>query len=247
MTLAMFDSVDVSQIPADAVAAAGYTSGDWPTFPELAARCPHAELLSIAVNAGEDAECLDVETGDATAADIPDWQERQRGKGVTRPCIYADASTMEADVLPVLSSAKISRGSVRLWSAHYTNAAHICGPDSCKAVSIAMDGTQWTDQALGRNLDESLLAADFFAVPAPPAKPATVPQVTGWTTAGMDSLAQLAGAHHCEVSAILRLTAQRSPGALYPPDVATLINGVFGGTIDPRKPMPAGLRLYLPG
>lgn len=81
--------------------------------------------------------------------------------------------------------------------------------------------------------------------PAPPAAPPTRPPFVEWVTAGQDSLAQLAAAHHCEVSAILRLTAQRS--GLYPPDVASLINGVFGGTTDPRKPMPAGLKLYLPG
>lgn len=83
--------------------------------------------------------------------------------------------------------------------------------------------------------------------PAPPAAPPTVPQVREWTTAGQSSLAQLAADQHCEVSAILRLTAEHSPGQMYPPDVATLINGVFAGTIDPRKPMPAGLRLWLPG
>jgi hypothetical protein len=83
---------------------------------------------------------------------------------------------------------------------------------------------------------------------APPAKPATVPAgPVEWTTAGQSSLAELAAGHRCEVSAILRLTAERSPGAVYPPDIATYLNRVFAGTTDPRKPMPAGLKLWLPG
>ena len=178
----MFDSIDVAQIPADAVAAAGYTSGNWPTFPELVSRFPHALLLSIAVNAGEDAEALDIEAGDATPADVGGWYARQRAKGATRPCLYGSASTMDTGIVPVVRAGRIVRSGVRLWSAHYTNTAHICGPKSCGAVSIDMDGTQWTDRAMGRNLDQSLLAADFFgsapltaAKPAPPAAKATVP------------------------------------------------------------------------
>jgi hypothetical protein len=70
--------------------------------------------------------------------------------------------------------------------------------------------------------------------------------VRPWTTAGQSSLAQLAASQGCEVSAILRLTAENSPGSIYQPNVATLINGVFSGAISPDKPMPAGLTLYLP-
>jgi hypothetical protein len=47
-------------------------------------------------------------------------------------------------ILPVLSQAKISRSEVRLWSAHYGLGEHICGPGSCGAVPVEVDGTQWT-------------------------------------------------------------------------------------------------------
>jgi hypothetical protein len=66
------------------------------------------------------------------------------------------------------------------------------------------------------------------------------------TTGGKESLAALAGEHKCQPSAILRLTAEHSPGDAYPPNVATYINGVFRGTISHTDPMPAGLHLYLP-
>ena len=162
MTLTMYDSVDISQIPPNAQAVAGYTSGRWVTYPHLVAAFPHAHVLSIAVNAAHDADCLDVETGDATPAQGAAWYQRQKTRGVTRPCLYASVSVMQADILPALSKAGISRAAVRLWSAHYTGSAHICGPSTCRQLGIAADGTQWTDRALGRNLDESLLADSFF-------------------------------------------------------------------------------------
>jgi hypothetical protein len=66
------------------------------------------------------------------------------------------------------------------------------------------------------------------------------------TTAGKESLAELAEEHKTQPSAILRLTAEHSPGNVYPPNVATYINGVFRGTIAASDHMPAGLHLFLP-
>jgi Putative peptidoglycan binding domain len=109
------------------------------------------------------------------------WYERQRQRGIARPCLYASASVMQSSVVPVLLAAAVPRSSVRLWSAHYSGSAHICGPASCKLTSIEMDGCQFTDNALGRDLDESLLAADLFGTaPTPPA--------TGWTAAMISDL-----------------------------------------------------------
>ena len=68
-----------------------------------------------------------------------------------------------------------------------------------------------------------------------------------WTTAGQGSLAALAQAHGTEPSAILRLTAEHSPGSVFDPATARYLNGIFAGTADPRAPMPAGLKLWLPG
>ena len=158
--ITMFDSIDVSQIPSNAQAVAGYVGGSWATWSSLAAKFPHAQRLSIAVNSGEDADCLDIEPGDATAGDVPGWFARQRARGVARPCLYASVSTM-GSLLGVLRMAGISRSSVRLWSAHYAG-QHICGPGSCGQISTPMDGSQWTSTALGRSLDESLLVDGFF-------------------------------------------------------------------------------------
>jgi hypothetical protein len=66
-----------------------------------------------------------------------------------------------------LGGAGISRAAVRLWSAHYGQGKHICGPGTCGLTRHACDGTQWTDSALGRNLDESILLSNFFSPSAP--------------------------------------------------------------------------------
>ena len=66
------------------------------------------------------------------------------------------------------------------------------------------------------------------------------------TTGGAMSLADLAAQHHTKSSTILRLTAENSPKAAFPPNVAEYINGVFEGRITHDQHMPSGLRLYLP-
>ena len=81
----MFDSIDLSQIPATAPAVAGYVDGRWPTFARLPGMFPHAHLLSVAVTAAGDADCLDIETGDATPADAAGWYARQKAQGGRAP------------------------------------------------------------------------------------------------------------------------------------------------------------------
>jgi hypothetical protein len=162
MTLTMYDAITVPNIPSNASYVAGYVGGLWPTYPTLVKQFPKATLLSIAINSSENAECLDVETGDATIADIPAWVKRQEANDVSRPVIYSSVGNMNS-ILSTLSANNISRQSVRLWSAHYGQGNHICGPSSCGQIRTDMDGTQWTDNANGKSLDQSALNANFFA------------------------------------------------------------------------------------
>lgn len=164
----MFDSVTVSAIPADAPAVAGYVGGRWPTFSSLGARFPHAHLLSIAINASENARCLDVENGDAVPSQAPAWLRDHADRSHGLPVLYTSASQLQA-VINACSAAGITRDKYLLWSAHYTFHAHICAPNVCGYP--AADGCQWTDRALGRNLDESLVSALFFGPPPPPKDP----------------------------------------------------------------------------
>lgn len=173
--ITMFDTAFSDQFPAGAQAYAAYVDGgvgDQPNYAHIVSAFPNARHLSIALFAANDADALDVESGAAEPADIPGWHARQVARGISRPVIYANVYTMGAEVLPVLSAAGIARAAVRLWTAHYGFGEHACGPGSCRELSVDADGTQWTSAALGRTLDQSLLAADFFGTTPAPVVPA---------------------------------------------------------------------------
>ena len=157
----MFDSIDLTQIPKQAEAVACYVNGYWPTFRDLEKFWPHAKRLSIAVTSSADAECLDVEPGDATPADAPGWVRRQQRRGLRQPVIYCSLSMVPA-VLQALDNAGIKRSEIRLWTAHYTHEPHRCGPGCGMAMPTKADATQFTDHSGGRSLDESLCAPGFL-------------------------------------------------------------------------------------
>lgn len=170
MTVTMYDTAFNNQFISGAQAYAGYVDGgigNQPNYAYIVSAFPKAQHLSIALFPGDDAECLDVESGAAKPSGIPGWHARQVARGVSRPVIYASASTMEAAVIPVVNALPGGRPSARLWSAHYGQDEHVCGPASCRATGISMDGTQWTSNAHGLTLDQSLLLGDFFGSPSP--------------------------------------------------------------------------------
>jgi len=190
----MFDTAENDQYPASAAAYAGYVDGgigDQPNYAHIVSAYPGAHHLSIALSAGNDADVLDVENGAASPADIPGWHARQVARGIVRPVIYASVSAMNDAILPVLKLAGIGAPHRRLWTAHYGAGEHICGPKSCGALSGDADGTQWTPNAMGRNLDQSLLDPDFFGTPAPPPPPSdwVFGKVRGLAVSGIRSAA----------------------------------------------------------
>jgi hypothetical protein len=163
--ITLYDSIEPDLMPPNSEAVAGYTGGKWPTFPLLAGRFPKAHRLSIAVRAADDGECLDIETGDASPGDAPAWFERQKAKGVQRPCFYTSLSNVDT-LHSALVAAGIHRGDYRLWVAHYTYSPHICGP--AEGISTYGDACQYSDKALNRNLDVSLCVDSFFGAVDPP-------------------------------------------------------------------------------
>jgi peptidoglycan hydrolase-like protein with peptidoglycan-binding domain len=158
-TLFMFDDVDVSLLPAGAYAYAGYLDGYYANFAQVKAAHPEAHLIGIVTRASEDGDALDVEPGDATISQAPDWVKRQHARGIARPIVYVSAANAQS-MITTLTEAGAGRPSYRLWLAHYGAGQHICGPASCGYPQA--DGTQFTSKALGESLDESLVAADFF-------------------------------------------------------------------------------------
>lgn len=156
----MYDDVNLSLIPKDAQAVAGYVGGRWPTFSKLRAAFPRAKkYVSVAVNASEDADILDVESGDATNAQAAAWFHRQKAK---RPGFYTSVSNVAA-LQSELARAGISRGAYKLWTAHYIDVSHLCNPKCYRGMPTTADATQYTDHALGRSLDASVTTPAFFA------------------------------------------------------------------------------------
>lgn len=160
--LTMFDSVTPTQIPANAKAVAGYVNGLWPTWDTVCRLFPHAKHLSIAVNAHADAEALDIERGDAINEDAPAWLRRQQKRGVKQPVLYTSVSNAQA-LVELLRRNGISRSEYRLWTAHYTYKAHRCSSVCGFGFTAGADATQYSDHALGKNLDASLCSPTFFA------------------------------------------------------------------------------------
>jgi len=161
----MYDDVNLALIPKDAQAVAGYVGGHWPTFSRLRAMFPGArKRVSIAVSASEDADILDVESGDATNDQAAAWFKRQhiQRTPASHPGFYTSVSNVAA-LTDTLSQAGIPRSSYKLWTAHYTDVAHLCSSKCYRGMPTTADATQYTDHALGRSLDASVVTPAFFS------------------------------------------------------------------------------------
>lgn len=169
MPVTMYDDISVSAIPANAEAVAGYVGGKWPTYPELVKRFPKAHKLSIAVTSTEDAECLDVEPGDASNIQAPAWVKRQQARGVKKPVVYTSVSNAPA-LIATLAKAGVKRTDIRLWTAHYTGRPHLCSSACGFGFKFTADATQYDDHAFGRSLDVSLCSDAFFGTAPDPRK-----------------------------------------------------------------------------
>ena len=157
----------------------------WPTYAQLEKNFPHARLLDITVNAETNANCLDVENGDATIEQAPDWVKRQIARKVYRPCLYTSAGNLRA-LVATMSAAGVPPLAYRVWSAHYTGQRHLCAPFSCGFGVTEVDGTQFTSKANGHSLDESVLNPEFFDTP-----PAPEPALPAWEGTAMNKLPTL--------------------------------------------------------
>lgn len=175
----MLDDVNLSIMESrasGAYAIAGYVNGRYSNWPAIVAKYGKSGkyLLSIDVqgNPGAGAQCLDVEKGDATIAQAPAWFKVTAANGRRArdlrwyPKLYTSAGNAEA-LIAEMSKADIARDAYMLWSAHYTQKAHICGPRTCGYPQA--DATQWTSAFDGASLDASLCYGYFFAGPGAPA------------------------------------------------------------------------------
>lgn len=163
-TASMYDAVSVGNIPARPFAAAGYTAGNFITWPFVRSHAQHA--ISIAVQARWHADCLDVEPYDATPQQAGPWAVADIKAGFKRPCLYSDLSEMPAVQASLRASLGASwRGRVFLWLAWYR---HIPG------LVSGYDAVQYDDHCLGRNLDCSTVTLAFLSIAQPPYAPLPV-------------------------------------------------------------------------
>lgn len=159
MVLVMYDAINVSEFAGLTMdAAAGYVDGRWPTFATLGQHVPPGtKLVSISVF-GNPADCIDVEKGDVGNNQGAAWARKRIDEGHWKPIVYTSAGNATA-MFNALGAVGVKRNQIRYWSAHYTT-RHICSPSVCGYPQA--DGTQWTDRAHGRNLDQSELENNFF-------------------------------------------------------------------------------------
>jgi len=190
MTLAMPDSIYPANLPPGYPAYLGYVDGHWPTYSQLETMFPAAYLIGLTVTGSTyHADGIDVEPGNPDAAHGAQWAaEKLNRTPASRPVIYASTVGTPGygmvDIIPHLASLQVPLTKVRLLSAHYTSAAHICGPGTCGLISHPMDGTQWTDKHPGNSgslIDMSVLLDSFFVKDPPPDPPQEeAVQVPGW-------------------------------------------------------------------
>jgi hypothetical protein len=163
----MYDTVTLDDLHGLAMdAAAGYVDG-YTTWPDLPGHVPPGTILmSITARMPpKAADCVDIEPERVwPISKGVSWTKDRLARGVWRPVVYTGASNGRA-VLAELGKAGISRGQIRFWTAHYAG-QHFCGPATCGYLDSPADGTQWTQAAHGRNLDQSTLANWFFDGPA---------------------------------------------------------------------------------
>lgn len=161
-------------LPAEAVAA--YSNGKFANFGAAKAAFSHLNLLEIDVKNQGIGNAGDFEAGDMDPSLAGSWAKGRIEAGVHRPVLYFQVSSWPA-IMRSLKAAGIARKQVRIWTAHWTGKPHRCSSKCGFGVTGTADATQWASADskhrtlpppyVGRNVDVSLTAPNFFAAPAP--------------------------------------------------------------------------------
>ena len=160
-TAEMLDGIYVSDFHGlQPFALAGYTAGAWPDYLGLRAAFPTTHAISIAISARWHADCLDIEPGDAVPSQAGPWAKADIAAGFKHPCEYGDLSEMPAIKASLAATFGPNWHAVNfLWLAWYR---------FVPGLVSGYDAVQWTDRALGRNLDESTVSLPFLTIAQPP-------------------------------------------------------------------------------
>lgn len=177
--LIMYDTTTIDAVPPNPVAVAGYTSGRWPTYLPLVKKFPKAKHVAFNITSGLNGDDLDCEPGDVPPTafeEIAEWIRRQNTRtdpqNTALPGIYTSLSNAQA-IVDALTHRGLRYGIDYFFhTAHYTFRQHRCSPACGFGWRQVAHATQFTDKALGRNLDASAVdPAVFKTKPAPPPDP----------------------------------------------------------------------------
>lgn len=198
MTRVMYDGITPASVPKGGDFYGGYVAGNWPDFAQLLADEPGAHLISIAVQADEYADCLDVETGDATPVQAPGWAERQRADGNPYPWVYMNQSTWP-DVIAAFTAQNVAPP--LYWVANYN------GDPTIPAGAIAKQHTNTP------GYDKSSVA-DYVPGIDPPEDPMTAADIAA-INAHTDTVAAAIKAEIAAAQAATIAQVQATGGVLY--------------------------------
>lgn len=162
-----YDDVTLSiirQVTPNPFFVCAYLDGSFANVDAARKMFPHAKIITITVRGLLIAMACDCENGDLTVEQAAQWAKEKLARGEI-PILYASVSTW-IELLKALNALGIKREQVILWTAHYINRAHICGPQTCHYPGFDedADGTQFTDSADHLSLDENLVTDRFLGI-----------------------------------------------------------------------------------
>lgn len=160
--LFVYDSTDVSAIPDDAQGIAAYADGQYANVLAADERFGRARVLTVTVRSNPLADIADCEQWDMTPLETAVWIARARSARSRRPIVYVELAGLP-DLVEQLAAHGVPRDWYRLWSAHWTDAPHICDA-ACGLGDLEPPGmTQYASLPAGRRVDVSLTTRGWWA------------------------------------------------------------------------------------
>lgn len=202
MTRTMYDSVNVSGIPASAKMVAGYVDGHYANFALMRSRFPSAIVVGIAVSPHTDAgTVIDVEKGDATPAGAVSWVLMRRRAGCD-PTVYCNQAAW-SQVRAAFQSAGVAEP--HYWIAKWDGVASLLPNTVAK---------QYQNHA---SYDVSAVADHWPGVDVNLAKPPQNHASGYYTVHEGDTLSGIAKKYHISLAQIEHLNPQiTNPDLIYP-------------------------------
>ena len=146
----MYDSTQPGAIPEDATVVALYRNGRFAATQAQASAFPVHLWIDVLATAPAEASILDVETGDATPADVPRWvSSRLADSPLFKARLYCDLSTWPAVRAEVATLPPVERAQVRYWIANPTGTPHLVpGSDATQYLwtpgfDVSEFGSNW--------------------------------------------------------------------------------------------------------